>query len=126
MLTQADSSHWSGVGIGPTKKNKEDKTMARSSVTRERVMVGLCAALLMGMLLLIGMIEQRDKFDATVDTVEEEVVTIIDELGNEWLYETTELCEGQDITIVVDNQGTLGYFDDDVIIRIIVEGKIIR
>ena len=100
--------------------------MARHSVTRERVMVGLCAALLMGMLLLIGMIEQRDKFDATVDTVEEEVVTIIDELGNEWLYETTELCEGQDITIVVDNQGTLGYFDDDVIIRIIVKGKIIR
>lgn len=114
------------MGAEPTEGNKEDKIMGRHNVTRDRVMAGLCVALFIGMLLLIGMIEQRDKFDATVDTIEGEVVTIIDEIDNKWQYETTELCEGQDIIIVVDNQGTLGYFEDDVITKIIVKGKTIR
>lgn len=100
--------------------------MGRHNVTRDRVMAGLCVALFMCTLLLLGCVEQRDRFNATVDTIENNVVTIVDEIGNEWQYETDELCEGQDIIIVVDNQATLGYFDDDVITKIIVKGKTIR
>lgn len=100
--------------------------MGKHNVTRDRVMAGLCVALFVCVLLLLGCVEQRDKFNATVDTIEDNVVTIVDELGNEWQYETDELCEGQDIVIVVDNQATLGYFDDDVITKIIVKGKTIR
>lgn len=100
--------------------------MGKHNVTRDRVMAGLCVALFVCVLLLLGCVEQRDKFNATVDTIEDNIATIVDELGNEWQYETDELCEGQNIVIVVDNQATLGYFDDDVITKIIVKGKTIR
>jgi hypothetical protein len=101
--------------------------MNKNNVTRDRIMAGLCVALFVCVLLLLGCVEQRDKFNATVtDATEDNTVIIVDELGNEWQYETDELCKGQDIIIVVDNQGTLGYFDDDVITKIVIKGKTIR
>ena len=90
------------------------------NVTRQRVLVGLVVIIIVAMLCAVSFVENTYKREAIVDRVEDGYYVLVDTTDNEWLYDSDELVIGQEVTMVMDTNGTDSNIYDDVIKKIIV------
>lgn len=96
------------------------------NVTRERLNTGLVVTVVAIIIIIISIVESTYTREAIVDRMENGYVVLIDNVDNEWLYETKELSVGEEVKMVMDNNSTEDCFHDDVIKKIIVERKVIE
>lgn len=93
------------------------------NVIRERLITGLALAVIA---IIIIIVESTYTREAIVDRIEDGYVVLVDTTDNEWLYETEELFVGEEVKMIMNNNGTEDCFHDDVIKKIIVERKVIE
>lgn len=84
-----------------------------------KVMIGIVGiAIVIWLVGLVGMLDNRYDRQGTVIDIENETATILDTTGNEWQYSNADLELGQEVILHMDAQTTLSFIKDDVILSI--------
>ncbi len=86
---------------------------------RRRVQITLLVIAIISLALLSSYIESHYKRQATVDTIENNVVTFIDSCGYTWTaINVDNIVEGQTVTLKMYTNNTNNIITDDEIVKI--------